>query len=274
MRISAAISGGRDLRVDSVERAVLLARAALSTPFGWVPAERARPLGRAVSSHSRDPSTRTQGSGRGGGAVRRRSWSSENRAVGCSPSDSRPVTSRAPRRATLPHFLAWLGSGSSSPGRWKGARSRNPGFAVGRRSLELPLPRAPRGYRSPSDRDWPPRDDGPGREDAPVRGGRLEPVPSRSPRYAGRAGRPVPPVRAAPPVPVGRAGRRGRSGWSERSGRSERPALSGRADRWVGRPDDDVPAVRDPLAGPDARGGLDAVERWPEEDPPEPEEPE
>ena len=76
--------------------AVLLAR----RPVG---PGRVRPspvrAGSAVSSHSsRDPSILTHGSGRGGGAVLRRScsWSSENRAVRCSPSCRPGATSRAP----------------------------------------------------------------------------------------------------------------------------------------------------------------------------------
>jgi hypothetical protein len=118
LRISAAISGGSALRDARVETAVVLALE-LPVDLRPVPAARLapprpRPRG-GVSSHSSgEPSTLTQGSGRGGWAVRRRSWSSENRAVCCSPSSLRAVTSRAPRRATLPHFLAPSGSGSSS----------------------------------------------------------------------------------------------------------------------------------------------------------------
>ena len=106
----------------------MLARAARSTPLGGGPPAGGwpRPLvlpRAAVSSHSSlEPSALNHGVGLGGGAVRRRSWSSENRAVRWSPSGCRAVTSRAPRRATLPDFLAWRGNGSSSPGREKGGR--------------------------------------------------------------------------------------------------------------------------------------------------------
>jgi hypothetical protein len=151
---------------------VLLALAALSTPLvggpagGWP-----RPLvlpRAAVSSHSSsEPSALSHGVGRGGGAVRRRSWSSENRAVRWSPSGCRAVTSRAPRRATFPHFLAWRGNGSSSPGREKGGRP----IEV-RGALEVRGAPEVRGARVLS-RDCPPR---PG---APGRGAPLREVPAR-----------------------------------------------------------------------------------------------
>ncbi len=151
---------------------MLLALAALSTPLvggpagGWP-----RPLvlpRAAVSSHSSsEPSALSHGVGRGGGAVRRRSWSSENRAVRWSPSGCRAVTSRAPRRATFPHFLAWRGNGSSSPGREKGGRPPEV-----RGALEVRGAPEVRGARVLS-RDCPPR---PG---APGRGAPLREVPAR-----------------------------------------------------------------------------------------------
>jgi len=98
-----------------------------------------RPWGRTgpASSHSsRAPSARTQAEGRLGGAVpRRRSRSSGPRAprgdpdvdagAAVSKSPSRRVTSRAPRRATLPHCFARLGNG------WSLSRVREEGRARG-----------------------------------------------------------------------------------------------------------------------------------------------
>ena len=57
LRISAAISGGRVLRVDRVESAVVLARAARSTPLGRGSGRAARPRPR-VSPGRRCPPTR------------------------------------------------------------------------------------------------------------------------------------------------------------------------------------------------------------------------
>ena len=100
-----------------------------------------RPWGRTgpVSSHSsRAPSARTHAEGRLGGAVpRRRSRSSGKRAPRgdpdegsrCRPSSkspSRRVTSRAPRRATLPHCFARLGNGCSSSRVREEGRARGP----------------------------------------------------------------------------------------------------------------------------------------------------
>ena len=93
---------------------------------------------RAESPHSSsEPSILTHGSGRGGGAVRRRScsWSSENRAVRCCPSAWLGLTWRAPRRATFPHFLAWAGSGSSSRARRPTVAPRPDPLPAGRRPL-------------------------------------------------------------------------------------------------------------------------------------------
>ena len=64
---------------------------------------------------------------------------------------------RAPRRATFPHFLAWRGNGSSSPGREKGGRPPEV-----RGALEVRGAPEVRGARVLS-RDCPPRPGAPGR---------------------------------------------------------------------------------------------------------------
>jgi hypothetical protein len=107
------------------------------------------------------------------------------------PSSSRRCTSRAPRRATLPHFLACAGRGSwskrSSP--WRPPGVRPPLDVPGR-----PGARAPRPSRGSVRR-------------VSVRplGGRLPGAPPSRERDGVRRSPPDPPVRA----PLGRLGREG-----------------------------------------------------------------
>jgi hypothetical protein len=153
---------------------------------------------RAESPHSsRDPSTLTHGSGRGGGAVLRRSWSSENRAVRCWPSACLALTSRAPRRATFPHFWASLGRGSSSRARREGRPDgdRGPGSFGGRRSPWEDWAPRPDAVRSVAPRPEPLRPEplrpvaprrAPSRPDAPRPDAPLPDAPRADPSPAGR----------------------------------------------------------------------------------------
>ena len=220
----------------------MLARAARSTPLGGGPPAGGwpRPLvlpRAAVSSHSSlEPSALNHGVGLGGGAVRRRSWSSENRAVRWSPSGCRAVTSRAPRRATLPHFLAWRGNGSSSPGREKGGRED---VERGARVLS----------REPSRDGRPPRAGGP-----------LRDAPSKERAPEGRAldgrpldGRPLEDRSGAleERAPEGRPGapERGDEGRAEgrpEEGRSGRPEEGRPADEGRAAPRDEPASSRSP----------------------------
>ena len=97
-----------------------------------------------------------------------------------SPSGCRAVTSRAPRRATFPHFLAWRGNGSSSPGREKGGRAPEV-----RGALEVRGAPEVRGARVLS-RDCPPRPGAPGRG-APFREVPAREAPSTERPPEGRA---------------------------------------------------------------------------------------
>jgi hypothetical protein len=79
---------------------------------------RRRAAGRRASRHSScAPSLRTHCSGLGGRLAAFSRASSEKRSVCWVPSASRRLTSRAPRRATLPHLRAWGGSGLGSSSR-------------------------------------------------------------------------------------------------------------------------------------------------------------
>jgi hypothetical protein len=236
----------------------VLALAARSTPLGggaaacW-PWPRVLPRA-AVSCHSSlEPSALSHGVGRGGGAVRRRSWSSENRAVRWSPSGWRAVTSRAPRRATLPHFLAWLGNGSSSPGREKGGR---PPVERGERALSrkpsrdcpprpgTPLREAPSKERAPEGRALDGRAlDGRALEGRALDGRSLDARPGAPER--GEAGRPDEPEEGRADEPEeGRA-----------DGRDDGRPVEGRADEDRAAPRDGPASSRSPrYAGRSRRG--------------------
>ncbi len=97
----------------------MASRALVDVPVGMALRLLLRPAAGAASCHSsRAPSSRRQAAGLVGGAmVLRRSRSSAMLAPLRSVASwgaSLRATSRAPRRATLPHFRAWSGSGRSS----------------------------------------------------------------------------------------------------------------------------------------------------------------
>jgi hypothetical protein len=216
-----------------------------------------------------------------------------------SPSGWRAVTSRAPRRATFPHFLAWLGSGSSSPGREKGARAPvDRGARVLSRELSRDCPprpgaplreapskeRAPEGRaldgRSLDARPGAPERGEAGRADEPGEGrpddgrpddGRPDdvrpaprggPASSRSPRYAGRSRRGAPLVPEVRDVrAAGDPDRAGRGGRSERLEPSDDDLVSVRLVR-AGRADEDVRLVEFVrLVDPARAAGLPVVLR-------------
>lgn len=207
-------------------------------------APRERGAGRSSSCHSlRAPSARSHWAWGRGAGVLRPNWSSLKAAVGCDPSAWRRLTSRAPRRATLPQPLVWGGSGSRSNGRspWSNSSRRPRLGAPVRRSPPAAGRRVPvlvyeRGLSLEFDR----RSEGPadrlppGRPPALVgRAGRAEPLPrpivlppardrgaplpeaelEEEPALRGPLGRPVPlglPVPLGRPVPVGRPALLGR----------------------------------------------------------------
>ena len=185
----------------------------------------------AVSSHSSfAPSSRAQAAGRPGRGVpllRSRSASSEKRGPRDAPSAAGSLscraTSQAPRLATLPHFLAWVGRGRSGSldlpyAPVPAAASLPVGLPVVLRSGRAPAPLLLRS-RSRSVRGSLGRPvDGEPEREAPVRGapvrgrppcpelGRDAP-PLESPRRCAPSpdragGRPWPPPERPPPDPA------------------------------------------------------------------------
>src|SRR6202453_1696142 len=187
LRISVAISGGRECLADSPEIALTTSNSAASS-IADAGAVRPLPLAGLASSsaHSRAPSSRVHFStGLRFGALRRRSRSRSSPSSRGRSSPSRWLTWRAPRRATLPHPAVLRGSGGRSSACLMAGRSV-PGLLLPRGAADRLAPARAGPDLGPSVRS--------------VRSGRAEPAARGRPvwpaRFAGPRAGAAPPLRA------------------------------------------------------------------------------